>query len=648
MALKWLRDNLRHLKFVLWGVVVVFVMLVFVDWGSGRGTGAGSDVALKIGRKEVTEQEFVEQVRHIQDLYQRQLGDNWEQFRNQINLGQQAVQQIVERQLLLEEAERVGLVVSEKELRDEILALPVFTNERGEFVGQDMYQRILRSNRTSAQEFEAQLREDLLLQKLQGMVQEGIWIEDGEVEQTIRREGESADAQAVQLRYERFLSEVEVDEVASRAYFETNADDFHRAEERVIRYLVVETNKLRRLLEVESADLEAYYQEHVEDFREGEEVQASHVLIRLAPGASETDKAEAKLKAQQVAELAHGGADFATLAKTHSDDSGSKENGGDLGWFGRDRMVKEFENAVFGAKPGEIVGPVESQFGFHVIKLVGYRPDRTPPLDEIEEDIRFRYLESQAAAEAELRAGALAQRLTAERLDDDAGWQAVADEDEAVTLNESPAFEAGGPVPGAGSDPAFADEVFASEQGAIGGPQPTPRGWIVWQLKEIRPEGVPLFEEARAEVEQQLRKDGAIEIARLRGDAVAEAWRAGGDITSLAEENDTTVVEVKDHRRGSAWASLGVLSSLDEIVYQGSTGDVVGPVVIKDRGVVVVGIDTLKLVDDTQLETQREQVRRRLMAERAGRLMTAIVNERRRETTVTVNNELLARFAPQG
>jgi len=648
MALKYLRDNLRHLKFVLWGVVVVFVLLVFVDWGSGRGSGGGAEVAVKIGRAEVSERDFVEHVRQIQDLYQRQLGDNWEQFRNQIDLGQQAVQQIVERHLLLLEAEEVGLAVSTAELQEEILALPVFTKENGDFVGQELYRRILRNNRTTPQEFEAQLREDLLLQKLRAMIQEGIWIDDREVEEAIRRENESADVRAVQLRFERFLADVEVSEEEARSYFDEHASDFERAEERVIRYLVVETNRLRRLLEVDQASLEAYYDEHKEDFREGEEMQASHVLIQVAPGVSEADRAEARLKAQQVAKLARDGADFATLAETHSDDTGSKDSGGDLGWFGRGRMVPEFEEAVFGAKPGDIVGPVESQFGFHIIKVVGYRPERVPPLEEIEDNVRFRYLESQAAAEAELRAGALAQRLTTERPVEEAAWQAIADEDESITLNESPAFEAGGPVPGAGSDPAFADEVFASELHTIGGPHPVPRGWIVWQLKEIRPAGVPPFEQAQGEIEQLLKKEGALAIASQRGANIAQAWRDGGDIDELADTNDTAVVEVSDHRRGTPWSSLGVLASLDEVVYQASEGDVVGPVMVKDRGVVVASVDKLDLIGADELASQRDQMRRRLMSERAGRLMTSIVNERRRETAVTVNNNLLARFSPKG
>lgn len=648
MALKWLRDNLRHLKFVLWGVVIVFVLLVFVDWGSGRPGGGRAEAAVKIGNREVNEQDFVQQVRRLQEIYQQQLGDNWDQFKDQINLGEQAVQQIVERQLMLDEAKGAGLVVSESEVRDRILSLPVFTDQAGSFVGQESYKRTLRANQTSVQEFEAQLKEDLLLEKLRTMMVEGVWVSDTEVDQQIRQERESATVKAVQLRYERYLSDVTVDEAAAKEYFDEHQEDFRRDEERVIRYLVVETNKLRRLLEVDDADLEAFYNEHQSDFQEGEQVQASHILIRLSPGAAGDEAAEAQLKSEQVAGLARGGADFAELAKIHSDDPGSKESGGDLGWFGRGRMVSEFEEAVFGAKPGDLVGPVKSQFGYHIIKVVGYRPDRVRPLDEVIEDVRFQYLENRATSEAEVRAGALAKRITGELPESDEAWQAIADEDEAVVLNESPPFGIGDTIPGTGSDPVFTQQIFEAGEGSVGGPRVIPRGWIVWQLKEVRPEGLPAFESARTEVEQSLRRDGAMAMALEQGQAVAAAWREGGDIAVLAQENNTTVVDVPAHRRGSAYGSLGVMPSLDAEVFAAEVGAVIGPVTLAERGVVLAGVDELTLVDPSEIEGEREVKRRQLMGERADRLMSSIINERRRETSVTVNTQLVAQFAPAG
>jgi len=648
MALKWLRDNLRHLKFVLWGVVIVFVLLVFVDWGSGRPGGGRSEAAVKIGNREIGEQEFIEQVRRLQELYERQLGDNWDQFKNQVNLGEQAVQQLVERQLMLDEAKEAGLVASEAEVRERILSMAAFTDSSGQFVGQESYKRVLRANRTSPREFEAQLHEEFLLEKLRTMMVEGIWVSDTEVDDSIRQEREQASVKAVQLRYERYLSEISVSEASAREYFDKHQEDFHRDEERVIRYLVIETNKLRHLLEVDQADLEAYYEEHKGEFREEEQVQASHVLIRLSPGASSEEAATAKFKADQVAKLAQGGADFGELARVHSDDPGSKDNGGDLGWFGRGQMVKEFAEAVFGAKPGDLVGPVKSQFGYHIIKVVGYRPDRVRPLDEVIEDVRFQYLESHAASEAEVRAGVLAKRVTNEGPDSDEAWQLIADEDEAVVLNESPPFGAGETIPGTGSDPAFTQRIFEADEGAVGGPRMIPRGWIVWQLKEIRPEGLPDFESAKAEVEQNLRRDRAMTLAHERGMVLAEAWRGGSDIVVLAQENNTSVVDVQAHRRGAAFGALGVMPALDTAVFDAEVGDVVGPVTLTERGVVLAGIEQLTLVNASEIEGDRGAKRRQLMGEKADQLMSAIINERRRETSVTVNTQLVAQFAPKG
>ncbi len=648
MALKWLRDNLRHLKFVLWGVVIVFVLLVFVDWGSGRPGGGRSEAAVKIGNREIGEQEFVEQVRRLQELYERQLGDNWDQFKNQVNLGEQAVQQLVERQLMLDEAKEAGLVVSDAEVRERILSMAAFTDASGQFVGQESYKRVLRANRTSPRDFEAQLQEEFLLEKLRTMMVEGIWVSDSEVDDRIRQEREQASVKAVQLRYERYLSEVSVDEASAREYFDGHHEDFRRDEERVIRYLVIETNKLRHLLEVDQADLEAYYEEHKGEFREEEQVQASHVLIRMSPGASSDEAATAQLKADQVAKLARGGADFGELAKIHSDDPGSKDNGGDLGWFGRGQMVQEFADAVFGAKPGDLVGPVKSQFGYHIIKVVDYRPDRVRPLDKVIEDVRFQYLESHAASEAEVRAGALAKRVTNEGPDSDEAWQLIADEDEAVVLNESPPFEVGETIPGTGSDPAFTQWIFEADKGAVGGPRLIPRGWIVWQLKEVRPEGLPDFESARAEVEQNLRRDRAMALAYERGLVLAEAWRGGSDIAALAKENNTSVVEVQAHRRGTAFGALGVMPVLDSAVFGAEIGDVVGPVTLAGRGVVLAGIEQLTLVNPSEIEGDRGPKRRQLMGEKADQLMSAIINERRRETSVTVNTQLVAQFAPKG
>jgi peptidyl-prolyl cis-trans isomerase D len=649
MALKWLRDNLRHLKFILWGVVLVFVLLVFVDWGAGRAGGGGSgSAAVRVGSRTVSEAEFLDEMRRLDRRFSEIYGERWNELRAQIDLAGQTASYLIDRELQITEARRIGLTITPEELRDAILENPSFRDESGEFVGSETYTRILRAGfRMTPETFEDRLTEDLLIGKLNLLAERNVWISDTEVEREYRRQREVADFDTIQLRYEPFLSEAVITEDEARSVFETSAEEYRRDEERVIRYLLVETSRLRRTLPVDETDLKSYYDEHIDEFLQGEQASARHILIRLGPNATEAQQGEAELRANGVASIARTGADFAELAAEHSDDPGSKELGGDLGWFGRGSMVSEFENAVFSAKPGDIVGPIKSQFGYHIIKVDGFRPEHQQPFEEVQEQVRFRVLEGQATAEAEARAAMLARRLQSETPASSDEWQVIADEDEAVVLNQSPPFSTGEIVPGASDGPGLADEAFAAAIGDIEGPLAVPRGWIVWQLAEIRPEGIPEFEDVRTEVEQKLRRERAVELATEQGRVLAERWSRGEDGTALAAEVGSSVTEAREHRRGQLVGTLGVLSGLDSAVFSAAEGEVVGPVQGgAASGVVVAKVVSLNLVDPAEFANARVDLRARLMADRAGQLMRSILNERRRDTVVTVDEGLLQRFAP--
>jgi len=648
MALKWLRDNLRHLKFILWGVVVVFVLLVFVDWGAGRAGGpGGAGAAVRVGDRTVSETEFLSEMRRLDQRFSQIYGEQWNNLRSQVDLAGQTASYFIDRHLQIAEARDVGIKVTRDELQEAILENPSFSREDGQFVGSDTYKRIIRAYfQMTPEEFEERLTEDLMIGKLNALAERSVWIDDGEVEREFRRQREVSDLDVIQLRYEPYLAEVVISEEDARTAFERTAEDYHRDEQRVIRYLVVETSRLRRILPVEETELTAYYEEHKEEFLEGEQANARHILIRVSPDATAEEKAEAQVRAQGIATIANADAEFSDLATLHSEDPGSKDNGGDLGWFERGRMVKEFEDAVFSAKPGEIVGPVESQFGFHIIKVEAFRPEHQQPFEEVEEQVRSRLLEGRASTEAEARAIALARRLQAELPEDDSGWQAIADEDEAVALNQSPPFAAGQPIPGAMEGTTLADEAFAADEGEVHGPLAVPRGWIVWQLQDIRPAGIPPFEDVRVEVEQTLRRERALELTLAEGRKLAERWRQGEDGAALAAEFNSVVTSAQDHRRSTAVGTFGVIPSLDDQVFRAQVGEVLEPLNAGGRGVVVVKVQDIELVDPVELENSRDDLRARLMAERAGQLMRSILNERRRDTVVTVNNELLQRFSP--
>ena len=650
MALKWLRDQFKHLKIILWAVVAVFVLLVFVDWGTGRqGSRASGDYAVKVGDRVISQREFLDEMRRSEQQYRDLYGSQWDQVRKQLNLASQTAQQFIERSLQLDEAKKLGLRVPDKELQDEILSYPAFQRESGGFVGQATYQRILAANQMTPPLFEAKLKEDLLLRKLRDLVQQGIYVSDAEVEERVRRTREVADFDAIEVRYEPLLSQVSVPDDEVTAYYNDHPDEFRRDEQRSIRYLLVDTARLRRLLPVEDSEIQSYYDQHRSDFMEEEKAHARHILFRIPPDATPEQRNQIKLKAESVADMARKGADFAELAKKYSEDPGSKDNGGDLGWFARGRMVKEFEDAVFGHKPGEIVGPVESQFGYHVIKVEGYQPERQRPLEEVRDQVRFRLLEGRATAEAESRARALYERIAKEKPETDEAWQQIADSDEALTLNLSPPVSKDESVPGLGDDAGLTAAIFEAKPGDIGAPRATSRGWIVWQLKDVKPAGVPPLEEVRAQVAQMLTRRLAVEKSMEKAASLAAEWRSGADPDALAAEVGSTVVKARDHHLGTAVpGGIGSAAGLDEAVFAAADNEVVGPVELPERGAVIAKVERVVRVDPTQLASEKEIVRTQLVNEKASQLLRSILNERRRDTVVAVNSELIERFAPQG
>jgi len=146
MALKWLRDNLRHLKFILWGVVLVFVLLVFVDWGAGRaGGGGGGNAAVRVGNRSFSETEFLDEMRRLDQRFSQIYGDQWNELRGQVDLARQTANMFIDRELQLAEARRIGLTVTPEELQGVILEDPSFRNESGGFVGTETYKRIIRA-----------------------------------------------------------------------------------------------------------------------------------------------------------------------------------------------------------------------------------------------------------------------------------------------------------------------------------------------------------------------------------------------------------------------------------------------------------------------------------------------------------------------
>lgn len=646
--LKLMRDQFRNLKIVLWFVVVVFVLLIFVDWGTGRQGGQGmANVAAQVGDVIITEAQFVKELRSTEDRYRQMYGQQFEAVRDQIDFASLTVQNLIDRELLIRQARAMGLAVSDEDLLDRIMSFEAFRREDGSFVGEELYARVLRVNNTSPEEFEASLRRDMLIEKLQQAFTTAISVPNAEVEREYRRRNESASFEVAFVGVETVTGNIDVPEAEARRYYDEHRQEFDRPEQRALQYLLVDDARLRRVLTISDAQIAEYYASHASEFQRAEEVRASHILVRPAgDGEDASRSAAARARALYTRAVAPG-ADFAALAREASDDPGSKDSGGDLGWFGRGRMVKEFEDAVFALRAGEVSQPVESQFGFHVIKLMERRAAGQQPLDEVRDVIRQRLAEGLAEGEGSRRAQALKEKIDAATLKTAEQWQELAAADEVVSSNATPLFSVTDQViPGLGRDPELLAEVSMAKEGFVGGPRRSSRGWIVYRVSQVRKAGVLPFEEARESAMEALRRRQAVAALSQR---VEEARGAVGadDLSAIVARLGGRTQTVTDHRRGAAVPGVGVAAALEDAVFATPAGAVTPVVAVGERGVAFARVQSKQEMDRAGFAREAAGLRESMVQDEVQRVISSFVSRARRDHKVTVNSDVVDRYKPR-
>ncbi|MBW8863313.1 MAG: peptidylprolyl isomerase, partial [Acidobacteria bacterium] len=243
------------------------------------------------------------------------------------------------------------------------------------------YQQLLRMQRPplSPSDFEDNVRHGLAVEKLRASLTDWLSVPDTDLEKEYRRRNDKVKLAVVSFTADNFRSQVSATDAEVASYFDAHKNDFKIPEKRKIRYLLIDIDAMRAKVNIAEADVEKEYKNNEEQYKTPEQVRASHILLKTEG----KDDAAVKAKAEEILKQAKSGADFAELAKKNSEDEASAKNGGDLDYFGKGRMVPEFDAAVFAMQPGQISDLVKTQYGYHIIKLVDKKPATTRPYPQV-------------------------------------------------------------------------------------------------------------------------------------------------------------------------------------------------------------------------------------------------------------------------
>lgn len=372
-------------------VVQIVLLLIIVTFGffgvdSYRKSGGSSSPATVNGEK-ISQQEFDNALRQQQERVREQAGANFDPaLFDKPEIKRMIMDSLVNQRLLSSQARSIGLTLSDEQLAQIIAGIEAFQKD-GRFDKQ-RYEAALSSQNMSPRLFELRVRDELSTRQLVDAYVKNGYASQTSADNLIRLNEQQRVVSVAQISPDLLTSQVKVDEAAVKEYYEKNQKEFQIPERARVEYLIFSVSALLSQVAVDDLEIKKYYDEHQSEFSTPELRKAAHILIAVDSKASVADMQAARAKAEQILQqLKQAPAQFAQLAQKYSQDPGSAANGGDLGMFGRGMMVKPFDDAVFKLLVGEVSGLVQSDFGFHIIKLLAIKGGKTQALNEVKSSI---------------------------------------------------------------------------------------------------------------------------------------------------------------------------------------------------------------------------------------------------------------------
>jgi peptidyl-prolyl cis-trans isomerase D len=630
-----MRRHRDWLKWSLFLVCVAFVLFYIPDFLRGSGADASSsDTVAVVEGHEITSGEFRRTYQAQLQAYRSAYGNNMsEQLLKQLGIDQQILQQMVDERAALAEADRLGITVSDDEVRQRILSMPAF-QDNGAFIGEARYQQLLRMQRpplTSA-EFEDNVRRGLSVEKLRASVTDWLSVPDQELEREYRRRNDKVKLAVVSFTADSFRTQVNANDTEIAAYFDAHKNDFKIPEKRKIRYLLIDIDAMRAKVVVPPADIEREYNNNSEQYSTPEQVRASHILLKTEG----KDDAAVKAKADELLKQARGGADFAELAKKNSEDEGSAKNGGDLDYFGKGRMVPEFDAAVFAMQPGQISDLVKTQYGYHIIKLMDKKAATTRPLAEVRQQLS----DQLAYQRAQAQAADLAQKLEGQ-IKKPADLDSVA-KAQGLTVQESGFFSRDEPILGLGPAPEAATKAFDMKPSEVSGALRASRGFVFETMVAKQDPRDAKLEEVKERVREEVVKQKAREASKAKAADIAAKLKSAPDFEKAAKaagvEAKTTDLIAAD----APIPDLGVAPAVTDAAFKLAQGAVSEPIAT-DNGTAVIKVVEKKEVTTEEWTSSKDRFREELLSDRRNRFFSAYMVKAKQKMKIDVNRESLQR-----
>jgi len=593
-------------------------------------SSAGNNAAVaKVGKNSISVQEYDNALKNARNRLQSEGKLDQAQL-DSPEVKSLVLNQLINKQLLNDEIQQAHYAISDVQLATYITGMPEFQMD-GKF-SQELYDQTLSQNQLTPTKFEAGIRTDLLAQQAQDGFAKLGFISNARADSALRLANQQRVVTVAEIKTKDFVSQVTIRPDQVKAYYEQHKSKLMIPEQVKIEFLSMSAVDFMRSVNVNDAEVKKFYDENTAKFQGNEQRRASHILIGFGVSATPAQKQQAKAKAEELlAAIKKDPSSFEMLATKNSQDPGSAVKGGDLGSFGRGAMVKPFEDAAFGMKVNDVSDLVESEFGYHIIKvteITGTSTDFNSLKLQIKGDLMFEKAQQEFVKQAETfsnlvyeQSGSLepaakafgGQVQKSDWLSRESGTKFFKDNNKIMSL-------------------IFTDDVLKDKRNTEA-VEISPNNLVAARLLEYKPAAPRTFDEVKAGIEALLKLEVASELAKKKGESALKSLREGKDVADIEWITEVTV----DRKNAQGLTELAMsqvfkTNTAKLPAYSGIADSKQGYLLVK-----VIKVDTL-ISDDLDA---REMAKAQLNAALGSEYLAAYKQSLREKAKVTVNEQLL-------
>lgn len=617
--------------------ILILVAVTFISWGGYSLIREKKfTYAAKVNGVEIQMKDYSDAYQGAIKQYRDALGSSFsEKMIEDLGLRGKVLDDLVSKVLILQEGARLGLDVRDEELRRSIESIPSF-QINGQFDPR-IYERFLRLNRMSPEQFEQMQRESLLLTKVVSLVRlNGGKVSEEEVLGTYLFENERINLVFLKINPEAFRGQVQVNEVEIKDTYQKHQEEFRTPNFLQVQYLIFRSSDYEGKVQISPEEIKRNYDLRKDRYTIPKKVRAREILIKTDPKDAPEKMEEKRRKAEEILAKAKSAKDFGSLAKQVSE-SATASKGGDLGWIQRGALGEPIESTLSSLKKGDVSGVLRGKDGFYIFKIEEVVEEKQRPLEEVKDQIVQALRKEKGRAEASRRADDAFYSLFRSR--DLEGFS----KEKGVAIKTTGFFKEGEEIPEIGRNPLFHSSAVSLKVGEISPVINVPPNFYVLKLLDKKESRIPSLEEVKEEVKRKVIGLKADEKARQVAEDLLNQMRSGKPIREMAKERGFQPEETGFFTRtqgmvpkiGPPGEFTNALSSLTQ------NHPVPREVFQTKDGYFVVRLSALEQADKSKFSTAKRNLERRLIYQKQEEFFQNWLSQLRGKAKIEINKELL-------